>query len=106
VRLAAAYDVLHSLNRSDLKGWVAVELEDRPGRRGGSHLYVGSELAVGGAQAVFVRLGYSGDIASPGGPRVGLGLRLDRYNISVAKSLTASSLDVGEPLFVSMSVSW
>lgn len=106
VRASVAYDVLHALRRSDLKGWLAVEVEDRPGYRGGTQLYVGSELAAGNEQAFFVRMGYAGDGALPRGARVGVGLRLDRYHLSVAKSLSASSLDVSEPLFVSMSVGW
>ena len=106
VRVGVAYDLLRPLARPDLAGWVSVEVEDRPGYRGGTHFLVGSELAAGGAQAVFVRIGYAGDGDLPGGARAGLGLRWNGYDLSVAKSLTASSLDAAEPLSVSFSVAF
>jgi len=106
VRVAVAYDVLHALRRPDLRGWLTAEVEDRPGYRGGAQLFVGSELAAGEAQAFFLRAGYAGDGALPGGARVGIGLRLDGYQVSVSKSLSGSSLDVAEPLTVSFSLGW
>lgn len=106
LRVGVAYDLLRSLDRPNLEGWVTVEVEDRPGYRGGTHFFVGSELAAGADQAFFLRIGYAGDGALPGGGRVGLGLRLDGYDIAVAKSLSSSSLDIGEPLSFSLSISW
>lgn len=106
IRLGVAYDVLAALERPGLRGWVSVELEDRPGYSGDTRFSVGSEVSGGEEEAFFVRVGYAGDGVLPGGPRAGLGLRLSNYEVSVAKSLSGSSLDIEAPLTVSMAVRW
>lgn len=106
LRMSVAYDVLGSITSSDVEGWLAIEVEDRPRYRGGTSLYVGTELAAGDDQAVFVRMGYASDGALPGGTRVGLGLQLDSYRLAVAKSLSRSSMDISDPLSVSLSIAW
>ena len=106
LRVSVAYDVLGAITRSDVQGWVAMEVEDRPGYRGGTNLYVGTELAAGDDQAVFLRMGYASDAALPGGARVGVGLQLNSYRLAVAKSLSRSSLDISDPLSVSLSIAW
>jgi len=103
IRVSAAYDVLGRLGRPDLEGWVTVELQDRLRGPGDPSVYVGSELAAGGA--FFLRAGYATDADQPGGASVGFGLRLEKYEVSVAKSLSSSILPGGsEPLNVSLSV--
>jgi len=102
IRIAAAYDVLRRLERDDLEGWVTVELQDRPGYPGGTSLFVGSELAAGGRDALFLRAGYATEGDQPGGAGIGLGLRSEKFEVSVAKSLAAST--VAEPINVSFSI--
>lgn len=106
LRMSAAYDVLGSITSSAVEGWLAIEVEDRPRYRGGTNLYVGGEVAAGDDNAVFLRMGYASDGALPGGARVGMGLQLDSYRLAVAKSLSRSSLDIADPLSVSLSIAW
>jgi len=102
IRVAAAYDVLRRLKKDDFEGWVTVEVQDRPGYPGGTSFFVGSELAAGGRDALFLRAGYATEGDQPGGAGIGLGLRTESFGISVAKSLAAST--VAEPINVSFSV--
>jgi len=102
IRVAAAWDVLRQLGKDDLEGWVSVEVQDRPGYPGGRSFFVGSELAAGGREALFLRAGYATEGDQPGGAGIGFGLRSERFEISVAKSLAAST--VAEPINVSFSV--
>ena len=81
---------------------MTVEVQDRPGYPGGTSFFVGSELAAGGRDALFLRAGYATEGDQPGGAGIGLGLRTGSYGISVAKSLAAST--VAEPINVSFSV--
>lgn len=105
VRFAAAYDVLRHLGTPELQGWVTVEVQDRLRAPGDPSFYVGSEIAAGSSDALFLRAGYLTDADQPGGLSVGLGLKRARYRISVAKSLAASSLQGGtEPVSFSLSV--
>ncbi|HKJ01607.1 MAG TPA: PorV/PorQ family protein [Longimicrobiales bacterium] len=103
VRVAASYDLLRGFGRSDLEGWFTVELQERLRRPGDASLYVGSEIAAGGT--LFLRAGYATDADQPGGASVGLGFRVDKFDISVAKSLASSILPgESEPLDVSLSI--
>lgn len=106
VRLAAAYDVLHHLGRSDLRGWLTAEVQDRLRSPGDPSLFVGSELAAGTSDMLYLRVGYSIDTDQPGGPSVGLGLKHAAYQVSVAKSLATTSLaGQSEPFSVTFSMS-
>ncbi len=105
IRLAAAYDVLRRLGKDDLEGWVTVEVQDRLRHPGDPALYFGAELAAGGTETLFLRAGYATDTDQPGGASVGLGVRLQKFEISVAKSLAVATLTgETEPFTVSFSV--
>jgi hypothetical protein len=105
IRVAAAYDVLRHLSRPGLEGWVTAELQDRPGYPGGPALYLGSELAAGEHDVLYLRAGLSAWTDQPGGASVGLGLESDRFRVSVAKALASSVLQGAyEPLTISFSV--
>lgn len=105
IRVAAAYDVLHHLGRPGLQGWVTAELQDRPGYQGGRSLYLGSEIAAGELDVLYLRMGYITGAERPGGASVGLGLWSGKYGVSVAKSLTVSSLQgTYDPLTISFSL--
>jgi hypothetical protein len=106
-RLAVAYDVLGSLaKRPDLGGWLTVEVQDRVRDRGNMSVYVGSELAAGAQEALFLRAGYvvtDPDVES--GARVGLGMRYQRFDLAIAKSLAVSTLTgETEPVHVTFSI--
>lgn len=105
IRVGAAYDLLRRLGKDDLEGWLTVEVQDRLRHPGDPSLYVGAELAAGSTEALFLRAGYATETDQPGGASVGLGLRLQKFEISVAKSLAVATL-TGEtdPFTVSFSV--
>ncbi len=108
VRVAAAYDVLSALfGGEELSGWVALELEDRPREWGSRSLYLGTEVVAGGVDALFLRAGYVwSDVDPEDGGRVGMGLRYERFELAIAKSLAASPLvtEETEPIHVTFSI--
>lgn len=94
VRVAAAYDVLSTVTENeDLRGWLAFEVQDRLRALGSYSYYLGAEVVAGQVEALSVRSGYVwSDLPSEDGGRVGLGLRYERFDLSIAKSLAATPL--------------
>jgi hypothetical protein len=107
VRLAAAYNIVAEITDiEDLRGWVALELEDRPRELGSTSVYLGTELSAGQVDALSLRAGYVwSELEQQDGGRVGLGLRYERFDLSIAKSLAVSALTGGtEPVHVTFSI--
>jgi hypothetical protein len=107
VRVAAAYDLLSRIvERDDLRGWMTVEVQDRLRNPGNMSIFIGSELAAGTVDALYLRTGYViGDLDQEDGARVGLGLRFQRFDLSIAKSLAVSTLTgETEPVHVTLSI--
>ncbi len=107
IRLAAAYDVVRSFFDTDqMNGWVTVELQERMRDPGSPSLYLGSEFKAGGTDQLALRAGYVvGDLDQENGARVGLGLRHERFELSIAKSLAVSTLTgETEPVYVTFAV--
>jgi hypothetical protein len=106
-RIAAAYDVVGAFtDNAQLEAWLSVEVEDRLRDPGSPSLYVGSELSAGEDDALLLRAGYvAGDRDQGDGARVGLGLRYERFELAIAKSLAVSTLTgETEPVHVSFSI--
>jgi len=115
-RVAVAYDVVHLFTSSeDLEAWLAVEVQDRLRHFGIPSLYFGTEVTAGAAEelGLSLRAGYVvGDLLGKiqgsdpeDGARVGLGLRYDRLDMSIAKSLAVSTLTgETEPIHVTLSI--
>ncbi len=106
-RFAAAYDVLdHFEERPALDLQFTVELEKRWRDLGSPSVYVGAEVATTGTEVLSVRAGYAyGSDGETGGPALGLGLRVGRFDLGIARSLTRTSLSTGsEPVHVSLGV--
>lgn len=106
-RIAVAYDVLARMAAGrDLQGWLTVEVQDRLRDPGSLSLYLGSELQAGGDDALFLRAGYvASDVEQEDGARVGLGLRYQRFDLAIAKSLAVSTLTgETEPVHVTFSI--
>jgi hypothetical protein len=103
VRLALAFDILRHLGDPGLEGWLTVELQDRPNYKGGSSLFFGSELKAGRDDALFIRVGYAANSGPVTGAGVGLGLRLDRFDLAVARSLAIANVGETAPFNVSLS---
>ena len=107
VRVAVAYDVASLLaDGEELAGWLSIEVQDRLRDPGSLSLYVGGELIAGRADALFLRAGYVlGDLDQEDGARVGLGLRYERFDLAIAKSLAVSPLTgETEPVHVTFSI--
>jgi hypothetical protein len=105
VRVAAAYDVLsHFVEGGELRALVTVELEDRWRDLGSPATYVGAELGAGTTQALFVRAGYVfGAALQVDGAGVGVGLRYDRLELGIGKSLASTALSgEAEPVHVTL----
>lgn len=106
IRFAVAYDLLRRLEAEDLALWVTLETEDRARDPGSPSLYTGLNLSA--ADLFFVRAGYvGGKLDQTNGAAVGLGFRIDRFDLNLAKSLTRSALTgASEPLHVTFGVTF
>lgn len=107
IRVAAAYDVVSALTgRDDIQGWFAFEVEDRLSSLGNTSYYIGSELTAGRTDAIVLRAGHAwSQIGQEDGTRVGLGLRYQRFDLSIAKSLAVSTITgETEPVHVTFSI--
>lgn len=115
-RLAASYDVVRLLTaREDFGGWLGLEVQDRLREPGLPSLYLGAEFTAGQVDALSLRAGYvlsdalgkieEGDPED--GARVGLGIRYDAFDLSIAKSLAVSTLTgETEPVHVTLSIAF
>jgi hypothetical protein len=106
-RVAAAYDVVRSLVHGEgVSGWLTLEMQDRLREPGSPSLYLGSEITAGQTDALVLRAGYVlGDLDQEDGARVGLGLRFQRFDLAIAKSLAVSTLTgETEPVHVTFSI--
>ncbi len=105
MRVAVAYEALHRFADEVLMElWITVEAEDRIRDIGNPSLYLGMDFAV--ADFFFLRAGYvGGELDQTGGASVGVGLRVDRFDLNLAKSLARSSLTGGgQPIHVTFGV--
>ena len=109
VRVAASYDLIAAVTESaELAGWVGLELQDRIRDPGSPSLYLGTELTAGGVDAISLRAGYVlSDLDQEDGARVGLGVRYERFDLSIAKSLSISTLTgETEPVHVTFAIAF
>ena len=107
LRFALAYEVLHRFVEDGMMDlWATVETEDRARDPGSPSVYVGLNFAA--ADLFFVRAGYvGGQLDQTDGATVGLGLRLDRFDLNLAKSLTRSMVTgESQPIHVALGVTF
>lgn len=107
MRVSASYNVLeHFLENEDFEFWTTVELEDRWRDPGSPSTYFGTEFSSGTADVVYVRAGYVvGRIDQPDGAAVGMGIRYERLELAVAKSLARPGLGgESEPIHVTLGI--
>lgn len=107
IRIAAAYEVVSSITENEaLSAWLAFEIEDRVYSLGNLSYYLGMEVAAGNVDRLSLRTGYVwSDLQQEDGGRVGLGLRFERFDLSIAKSLAVSSLTgETEPVHVTFAI--
>ncbi|MFC1575293.1 hypothetical protein ACFL5A_01435 [Gemmatimonadota bacterium] len=107
LRFAVAYEILHDfMEAPGLELWLTGELEDRWRNLGSPSLYLGSEFLAGEEDQFFIRAGYGQmQAGQAAGTAVGLGMRYDRFELAMAKSLSGNSIsDDSEPVHVSFGV--
>ena len=106
VRFAVAYDVLRHLEEDGLALWLTLETEDRARDPGSPSLYTGLNLSA--SDLFYVRAGYvGGKLDQTNGASVGLGFRIDRFYLNLAKSLTRSAVTgASQPLHVTFGVAF
>jgi hypothetical protein len=104
MRISASYEVLRQLVATPgLELHVTTEVEDRWRHPGSPAFYLGTEFsAVVDPAMVLVRAGYvKGNGEQLDGAAVGVGLRYDRFDLGVAKSLASSAItEETEPVHV------
>ena len=109
IRLGASYEVLwHFVRLQGLELWLTGEMEDRWRDLGNPVWYLGSEFLAGKEDVFYLRMGYGREAAGgTSGTSVGIGIRYDRFDLSIAKSLSRLSLDGSpEPAHVSLAVAF
>ncbi len=106
IRFAVAYDLLRRLESEDLALWATLETEDRARDPGSPSLYTGLNLSA--ADLFYVRAGYvGGKLDQTNGAAVGLGIRIDRFDLNLAKSLTRSAVTgASEPLHATFGITF
>ncbi|MGB1658330.1 MAG: hypothetical protein ACPHO4_13365 [Longimicrobiales bacterium] len=109
LRVSAAYDIAAAITPNEnLGAWIAFEVEDRLRSLGSLSYYLGTELTAGQLDRLSLRAGYVwSDLEQEDGRRVGLGLRFERFDLSIAKSLAVSTLTgETEPVHVTFSITF
>jgi hypothetical protein len=98
VRAAVSYETFrHFSEMEGVELWLSAELEDRWRDLGDPVLFLGTELVVGTDDLIFLRAGYGQQqVGRSAGASVGLGVRYDRFEMGVAKRLSAATVS-GEP---------
>ena len=107
VRAGIAYEAGHHFTRdSALAVWLHVDAVSRLRDPGSPAINFGVEVDLDGT--IFFRAGHAsaGDGLTAGGTGIGLGLRYQRFDVSVAKTVSASPLFEGEPIHVSFAVTF
>ena len=103
VRASVAYEALGTFGENErLSLTLIAEVEDRWRDPGSPALYLGSELGAGVEDALLIlRAGYvRGNGEQVNGAAMGVGIAYDRFDLSIAKSLTSNITGVSEPVHV------
>lgn len=109
LRGGIAYEVGHVVRRdSTTTAWLHVDLVARARSISAPVVNVGLEIILD--NTIFLRAGHAsaGDGITSGGTGIGVGLKYQRFDVSVAKTITASPVfeNAGEPFHVSFAVSF
>lgn len=104
IRAGASYDVLDGLLDEDLVMNLVVEVEDRLRDPGNPTAYFGGEFIAGAADQVFIRGGYVlGDRTQTDGAALGFGVRYERFEFGLARSLARGGPTEGdEPIHLTL----
>lgn len=107
LRVAASYLVLREFLEEEVSFRFLGEVEDRMRDPGSPAFYLGSEVRVGSQDQIYVRAGYVfGDENQIDGAAVGLGLRYERFEFGIARSLARGGPTAErEPVHLTLGVS-
>jgi hypothetical protein len=106
LRLGASYSLVREVAEEEFRVRILAEVEDRVRRLGDPSILVGSEISLGSVDRVIVRGGYIfGNRTQIDGAAVGLGLRYERFELGIARSLARGgpSLDQ-EPVHLTLGI--
>ena len=107
LRIGGAYEAAHHFtNDSTIVVWAHVDAIARARAPGAPAFNLGVEAILD--RTIFFRVGHStaGDGITSGGTGIGIGLTYQRFEISVAKAVTASAIAESEPFHVSFGVAF
>lgn len=107
LRLGVAYEAGHHFTRdSVLAVWLHADAVTRLRDPGSPAINFGIEAELD--ETIFFRAGHAsaGDGITAGGTGIGLGLKYERFEVSVAKTVSTSPLFEGEPIHVSFAVTF
>lgn len=109
IRVGASYDAFQRTIEDEPVGVeLVIEIEDRLRDPGSPAVLLGTQIWAGETDRVFVRAGYSlGDTDQVDGAAVGFGLRYDRVEIGISRSLARQGLGAQQaPVHVSLGVAF
>lgn len=107
LRIGAAYEAGHLvLKDTSVAVWVHADAVSRAREPGSAAYGIGVEAVLD--HIIFFRAGHStaGDGIIAGGTGLGIGLRYERFDVSVGKTVSTSTLFPGEPFHVSFGISF
>lgn len=107
LRLSWAYDLAGSFTaHPDLDLWLTAELEERWRNPGSPSVYFGGEFTAGRTNLFYVRGGYeAGQTRRNRGVAAGAGIRYEGFDVSLAKSLSRSTLSgESQPVHVTVGI--
>ncbi len=106
MRIAVSYGLLDRVPTTDnLTLDVSAEIEDRLRDPGSPATYVGAEFGAGREARLTLRAGYVfGAALQVDGAAVGLGVRYEALDLSIAKSLSTSLTGESEPIQVTLGI--
>jgi hypothetical protein len=107
LRVGASYLILREILEEEVGFRVLVEVEDRLRSFGSPSFYFGSELRAGTTDQVYLRGGYIvGNENQIDGAAIGLGLRYERFEFGIARSLARGGPTVErEPVHLTLGIS-
>ena len=107
IRAGAAYNAARYFTEdSTTTAWLHVDVVTRREKGVAPGINIGAE--VGFDNVIFLRAGHASqaDQTSLGGTAVGMGFRYQRFDINVAKSISASPLFPSDPFYVTFGISF
>lgn len=107
LRLGGAYDAGRLITSdSTIAVWVHLDLVGKVRDFSTPAMNFGTEVVLD--NTIYFRAGHAsdGDGITSGGDAVGLGLKYQRFDVNVAKSVTASPVFGGEPFYISFAVTF